>query len=60
MFLLYCVWTNNAEVTEVVKSIMLFMHNDSFNVPRTDQATALGLNALKETDSRQKPELLTC
>lgn len=38
---------------------MLFMHNDSFNVPRTDQAITLSLNALKETDARQKPELLT-
>lgn len=43
-----------------VKSIMLFVHDDSFNVPRTNQAIALGLNALKEMDTRQKPELLTC
>lgn len=47
-------------MTEVGKSVMLFMHDDSFNVPRTNHAIALGLYALKETDTRQKPELLTC
>lgn len=44
---------------EVVKSIMLFVHNDSFNVPTTDQAIALCLSTLKERDARQKRELLT-
>lgn len=47
---------------EVVRSVMSFIHNDSFNVPRTGtlKVISLGLNALKETDTRQKPESLTC
>lgn len=48
-----------SEMTEVVKCIMLFMHNYYFNIPRTDQAITLGLRTLKERDTRQKPELLT-
>jgi len=56
------VWANNSVLSAVteVESVLFFVDDDSFNAHRTNQAIALGLNALEETRTRQKPELLTC